>query len=351
MRSGTPKVLHPLCGRPMILHVLDALVSAPARTHRRRRRPRRRARDEDRPGAARHRDADRVRRADASSAAPVTRSSVGLTAFADELDGEDDVLVVSADAPLLRPETLADARHRAPPAATPRPRCSPRDSTTRRATGVSCATRTATSTASSSSRTPRPRSSSIDEVNPSIYCFRRGLLAPALRRLEPRERAGRVLPHRRDRGAAPGRARGRRARGRRPHRGRQVNDRAQLAVAEAELRSRINDRWMREGVSMVDPSRTYIDAIGRARARRPPAAGHDPRGAHRGHGGSVIGPDVQLVDTIVGRDAVIRQTVAFESEIGDRVTVGPYVSLRAGHPRGRRRARRHVRRDEEHRDR
>ena len=46
--------------------------------------------------------------------------------------------------------------------------------------------------------------------------------------------------------------------------------------------------------------------------------------------GSVIGPDAQLVDTVVGREAVVRQTVARDSEIGDAATVGPYVSLRAG---------------------
>ena len=39
-----------------------------------------------------------------------------------------------------------------------------------------------------------------------------------------------------------------------------VNDRVQLADAEAELRGRINRRWMLDGVTMVDPSRTYIDA-------------------------------------------------------------------------------------------
>ena len=39
-----------------------------------------------------------------------------------------------------------------------------------------------------------------------------------------------------------------------------VNDRAQLATAEAELRDRTNERWMRRGVTMVDPERTYVDA-------------------------------------------------------------------------------------------
>jgi bifunctional UDP-N-acetylglucosamine pyrophosphorylase/glucosamine-1-phosphate N-acetyltransferase len=46
--------------------------------------------------------------------------------------------------------------------------------------------------------------------------------------------------------------------------------------------------------------------------------------------GSTIGPDTQLVDTVVGDDAVVRQTVARETEIGDRATVGPYASLRPG---------------------
>ena len=39
-----------------------------------------------------------------------------------------------------------------------------------------------------------------------------------------------------------------------------VNDRAQLAVAEAELRDRTNERWMRRGVTMLDPEHTYVDA-------------------------------------------------------------------------------------------
>jgi bifunctional UDP-N-acetylglucosamine pyrophosphorylase/glucosamine-1-phosphate N-acetyltransferase len=46
--------------------------------------------------------------------------------------------------------------------------------------------------------------------------------------------------------------------------------------------------------------------------------------------GSVIGPDCRLVDTMVGEHAVIQQTVARESEIGDRATIGPWASLRPG---------------------
>ena len=57
-----------------------------------------------------------------------------------------------------------------------------------------------------------------------------------------------------------------------------MNDRAQLAVAEAELRDRINERWMRRGVTMWDPERTYVDAERPAGGRRLAAAGGHPAG-------------------------------------------------------------------------
>ena len=99
----------------------------------------------------------------------------------------------------------------------------------------------------------------IDEINTSIYVFRRGLLAPALRRLTPENSQGElyvtdvveVLAEAGhpvvslvadDAVETQG-----------------VNDRAQLAAAEAELRRRTNARWMREGVGMVDPDATYVD--------------------------------------------------------------------------------------------
>ena len=125
-----------------------------------------------------------------------------------------------------------------------------------------------------------PEEREINEINTSIYCFRRGLLAPALRRLSPENAQGEyyltdAIAVLRDAGhnvialeaEDPGEAI-------------MVNDRVQLAEAEAELRGRINRVWMRAGVTMVDPARTYIDADGRARDRRPAAAGHDPRGPH-----------------------------------------------------------------------
>ena len=97
-------------------------------------------------------------------------------------------------------------------------------------------------------------------MNTSIYCFRLGLLAPALRKLEPANAQGEyyltdVAPvlyetgHRADTVVAGDLSE---AEG--------VNDRCSWPRLEAELRRRTNNRWLRQGVTMVDPGRTYIDS-------------------------------------------------------------------------------------------
>jgi bifunctional UDP-N-acetylglucosamine pyrophosphorylase/glucosamine-1-phosphate N-acetyltransferase len=109
-----------------------------------------------------------------------------------------------------------------------------------------------------------------------------------------------------------------------------VNDRAQLAHAEACLRARINDRWMREGVTMTDPATTYVDASVELEADVQLLPHTMLEGRTVVGIGSVIGPECRLVDTIVGDGAVVQNTVAHEVEIGDGATVGPFVSLRPG---------------------
>ena len=113
MRSATPKVLHPLCGRPMLLHVLDALVQLPI----------------ERIVVVVGRGAEDVTKTVQEQLVtdlPVEfveqsvqrgtgdAMSVALTVSAFDLDGEDDLLVVYSDVPLLRPETLAALAVRAP---------------------------------------------------------------------------------------------------------------------------------------------------------------------------------------------------------------------------------------------
>jgi bifunctional UDP-N-acetylglucosamine pyrophosphorylase/glucosamine-1-phosphate N-acetyltransferase len=109
-----------------------------------------------------------------------------------------------------------------------------------------------------------------------------------------------------------------------------VNDRAQLAVAEAILRRRVCERWMRDGVSMTDPSRTYIDVSVELEPDVRLLPGTILEGRTVVGAGSVIGPDTHLVDTIVGEGATVRNAVAHDSEIGDGASIGPFTHLRPG---------------------
>jgi bifunctional UDP-N-acetylglucosamine pyrophosphorylase/glucosamine-1-phosphate N-acetyltransferase len=109
-----------------------------------------------------------------------------------------------------------------------------------------------------------------------------------------------------------------------------VNDRAQLAVAEAELRDRINERWMRRGVTMWDPERTYIDVdvvLAPDVVLLPGVIlqGSCVIGTH-----AEVGPDVHLVDTVVGEGAVVRSSVCRRSVIGPEARIGPFAVLDEG---------------------
>jgi bifunctional UDP-N-acetylglucosamine pyrophosphorylase/glucosamine-1-phosphate N-acetyltransferase len=328
MRSATPKVLHALCGRPMLLHVLDALERLPLQKivvvvgH-----------------AAEH--VTKTLQEQLVGDVPVEfveqpsqrgtgdAASVALTAFADDPDLEDDLIIVAGDVPLLRAETLARlaTEHRHADAAASLLTARIADPT-----GYGRVVR------DDQGRVDRiveqsdgtPDELEIDEVNPSIYCFRRSLLAPALRRLSPENAQGEyyltdvvaVLRH------AGHLVLGVEADDATDAFG--VNDRAQLAEAEAELRQRINTAWMRAGVGMTDPARTYVDSSVILAPDVQLLPGTILSGRTVIGTGSVVGPDTQLVDTVVGDEAIVRQTVARDAEIGDRATVGPYVSLRPG---------------------
>jgi bifunctional UDP-N-acetylglucosamine pyrophosphorylase/glucosamine-1-phosphate N-acetyltransferase len=328
MRSSTPKVLHPLCGRPMLLHLLDSLVALPL----------------DRVVVVVGHGAERVTKTlqeQLATEMPIEfveqrvqrgtgdAASVGLTAFPDDVDGEHDVVIIPGDLPLLRPETIAELarRHRSGDAAATLLTAVLDDPM-----GYGRVIRDEQGRIERIVEQPdaTPEEREIREVNPSIYCFRRGLLAPALRRLSPENAQGeyyltdaiavlRQAGHRVDAipAADPAETIG-------------VNDRAQLATAERLLRERINTRWMREGVTMVDPSATYVDATVELEPEVRLLPGTMLEGRTVVGSGAVLGPDTRLVDTIVGVEAVIQNTVAREAEIGDGATVGPYVSLRPG---------------------
>jgi len=109
-----------------------------------------------------------------------------------------------------------------------------------------------------------------------------------------------------------------------------VNDRVQLAQAGAILRDRINEHWLRAGVTMVDPSRVYIDADVELAPDVLLEPGVALRGATVVAQGATIGPDCTLVDTEVGEHAHVRRTEATLAVIGPRAQVGPFTYLRPG---------------------
>ncbi len=109
-----------------------------------------------------------------------------------------------------------------------------------------------------------------------------------------------------------------------------VNDRAQLAVAESELRYRINERWMRRGVTMWDPERTYVDTSVELEPDTVLLPGVMLHGNTRVASGAEIGPETRLVDTVVGESSSVSFSVAHHAEIGADAKVGPYCVLEPG---------------------
>jgi bifunctional UDP-N-acetylglucosamine pyrophosphorylase / glucosamine-1-phosphate N-acetyltransferase len=109
-----------------------------------------------------------------------------------------------------------------------------------------------------------------------------------------------------------------------------VNDRTQLARAEEILRRRILDAHMREGVTVRDPASTHIEAsveIGRDTVILP---GTLLRGGTSIGTDCMIGPNTDLQDTLVGDGALVEHSVGRGAEVGDGASVGPYSFLRPG---------------------
>ena len=109
-----------------------------------------------------------------------------------------------------------------------------------------------------------------------------------------------------------------------------VNDRVQLAALHRELNRRVLERWMRAGVTVVDPATAWVDVtvtLGRDVVLRP---GVQLQGATSVDDGADIGPDSTLLDCVIGAGASVVRTHARGAEIGPECTVGPFTYLRPG---------------------
>jgi len=110
-----------------------------------------------------------------------------------------------------------------------------------------------------------------------------------------------------------------------------INDRVQLAEAGTILRQRINERLMRDGVTLIDPATTYIDA---AVTIGPDSIIHPNvhlRGATRIGSGCIVEPGAVISEaTLADRVHVKAGTVIAESQIGPDCILGPMAHLRPG---------------------
>ena len=109
-----------------------------------------------------------------------------------------------------------------------------------------------------------------------------------------------------------------------------VNDRVQLAESAALLRDRINDQWMREGVTIIDPTTTWIDATATLAKDVTLHPGSAILGLTTIATGAVIGPRTTLTNCVVKEGASVLESIATDTVIGEASTVGPFTYLRSG---------------------
>ncbi len=115
-----------------------------------------------------------------------------------------------------------------------------------------------------------------------------------------------------------------------PDEGAGVNDRAQLAQAEAVLRGRINEEWMMNGVTMWDPLHTYVDADVVLDADVSLLPGTVLKGRCVVERGAQIGPHANLTDSHVGEGAIVGNVEALGAYVGEGARVGSFVVLNPG---------------------
>ena len=327
MRSDTPKVLHTLAGRSMLAHSLHAITKmAPLHLV-----------------VVLGRDHQLIEHAIGDAAGTLGRAIdvatqdqqlgtghavlCGLSALPEDFGGV--VVVTSGDIPLLDADTLADlvATHNARGAAV-----TVLTTTLSDPTGYGRILRTqdheVIAIVEQADATPSQRE--IREVNAGVYAFDIAALRSGLTRLSADNaqqelyltdvvaivrQDGQVVQARHvdDSALVAG-----------------VNNRVQLSELAAVLNRRIVAGHQLAGVTVVDPSSTWIDVdvtIGRDTVIQP---GTQLLGGTRIGGRCSIGPDTTLTDVSVGESASVIRTHGTDASIGDGAVVGPFTFLRPG---------------------
>jgi bifunctional UDP-N-acetylglucosamine pyrophosphorylase/glucosamine-1-phosphate N-acetyltransferase len=318
MRSELPKVLHPVCGRPMLAWPIVAAREA---------------------GAGRiavilspGHDLSTALPADVETVVQPEPDGTGgaIRAASGVIDGAGTVVVLSGDHPLVSAEIISALLE------------------SHRSSGAAATVMTAElDDPGSYGRIVRdgdgdveriveakeagdatPEQLAIREINTGTYVFEAAPLTEALGAISNDNAQGEyyvgdVLPVLRDAGQ---RVAAHRAEDAAVNLG--VNNRRDLADASAVARRRILDRHMLGGVTIVDPAATWIDADVELAADVTIEPGTALRGATRVGRGSVIGPHSTVTDSTIGESASVVHSYLVDCELLDGCNVGPFTYLR-----------------------
>ncbi|MEV6777524.1 bifunctional UDP-N-acetylglucosamine diphosphorylase/glucosamine-1-phosphate N-acetyltransferase GlmU [Streptomyces syringium] len=331
MKSATPKVLHAICGRSLVGHVVAA------------------SRELDPEhlvvivGHAREQVSAHLAEID-----PATRTAVqyeqngtghavrmGLESLGDSgitLDGT--VVVVCGDTPLLTGATLKalSDTHAADGNAVTVLTAEVPDST---GYGRIVRDDSGAVTAIVEHKDATDAQRAIREINSGVFAFDAQLLTDALGKVRTDNSQGEeyltdVLGILREAGHRVGAAV---AGDHREILG--INNRVQLAEARKLLNERLLHDAMMSGVTVVDPATTWVDVTVTFEPDALVQPGTQLLGATHIATGAEVGPNSRLKDTSVGAGAVVDNTVADSALIGEGATVGPYAYLRPGTKLGR----------------
>lgn len=317
MRSLTPKALHRVCGREMVSLTLSAARDAGL----------------EHAVVVTPPDDERFRAALGDAALYATQPQPLGTADAllrarSALNGVDNIVVLYGDTPLIRPRTLADMmrRHDESEASV-----TLLTSSAVNPDGMGRIARDADGniTAIVEHEYADDKTLATREVNSGFYCFRAAWLWQNLERLPPSPK-GEVFLTDMIRAAAAQGAGVASVSSDDPHETMGVNNRVQMAEAEAVMRRRIRERWMLEGVAMPDPSSVYMDfdvTLGQDTIVMPNT---HIRGQTRIGAGCEIGPNAVIDNAIIGDNCSVEVSVVRDSTLEDGVDAGPFSHIRGG---------------------
>jgi bifunctional UDP-N-acetylglucosamine pyrophosphorylase/glucosamine-1-phosphate N-acetyltransferase len=324
MKSRTPKLLHELCGRPMVAYVIDAARTATGS----------RPLVITSPHTAAVREAVGDEADYALQAEPRGTGDAVATAIAALPDDVDEVLVLSGDVPLVESGLLRELLEErrldlAAIALVAVDAMDPGD-----------LGRVVRDEAGIVDRIVERKDATeeelaVTEINSGLYVFDAAWLRARIGSLKPSPKTGELyltelIELAREDGRVvaaltvddDGRLLG-------------INDRAELAQAEWDMRTRINAAHMINGVTMRDPSTVYVDAAVSLATDVTIEPNVILRGTKSVGEGTVLGAGTHVADSTIGAGCRVWASVVESSMIEDGATVGPFSHLRPGSHVGR----------------